>query len=247
MARSAEPELTVAGDHDRLFRVAAERLAAAARQDVAGRGAFHWALAGGSTPQALYRLLATETFADRIPWSGIHAWFGDERCVPPEHADSNYRMAREALLGHVPIPGPQIHRLVGEDPPREAAEDYIRALCRELPADSGPPVLDLVLLGLGPDGHVASLFPGTAALDAEDWVAAVYVPELEAWRLSLTLPVINAARRVWLLASGPDKARIVRQALAEPGAEPLPVQRLAPRGEWVWFLDAAAAGEINAP
>lgn len=236
------PEITVADDRQGLYRAVAERLAAAAQMDVAGRAAFHWALAGGSTPEGLYRLLAGEDFTGRIPWPRVHAWFGDERCVPPDHPDSNYRMAVTALLDHVPVGG--VHRMAGEADPHEAADAYARELERVLSAPGGVPVLDLVLLGLGPDGHVASLFPDTAALGSEDPVTAVYVPHLDTWRLSLTLPVLNAARRIWLLASGPDKAAIAGAALADPGSRRLPVQRLAPRGEWTWFLDAAAAAEL---
>jgi len=125
---------------------------------------------------------------------------------------------------------------------RETFDEAGEALGRDLPAAvGGVPVFDLVLLGLGPDGHVASLFPGTRALTASQAATAVYVPKLDAWRLSLSLPVLNAARRVWLLASGGDKAVVVRQALGESGDDPLPVQRLAPRGDWAWYLDAAAA------
>ncbi|MEF8793050.1 6-phosphogluconolactonase [Thiohalorhabdus sp.] len=239
------PEISVAEDRQSLYRAVAERLTAAARGDAAGRGAFHWALAGGSTPEGLYRLLAGPDFARRIPWPQVHAWFGDERCVPPGHPDSNYRMARSALLDHVAVG--RVYRMAGEAEPREAAAAYARQLREALPAPEGVPVLDLVVLGLGPDGHVASLFPDTDALVSEAPVAAAYVPRLAAWRLSLTVPVINSARRVWLLASGPDKAAVVATALAEPGAQPLPVQRLAPRGEWLWFLDAAAAAELPRP
>lgn len=237
------PEITVADDRQGLYRAVAERLTAAAQADAAGRGTFHWTLAGGSTPEGLYRLLAGEDLTARIPWPRVHAWFGDERCVPPDHPDSNYRMAVTALLDDVPVGG--VHRMAGEADPHEAADAYGRELERVLPASEGVPVLDLVLLGLGPDGHVASLFPSTDALASQDPVVAVYVPHLDVWRLSLTLPVLNAARRVWLLANGPDKAGIVATALAEPGSQPLPVQRLAPRGEWLWFLDAAAAAELS--
>ncbi|HKJ71829.1 MAG TPA: 6-phosphogluconolactonase [Gammaproteobacteria bacterium] len=239
------PLLTVEDSPERLARVVAERVTAAAREDAAGRGAFHWALAGGSTPEALYRVLAGADVARRLPWSRMHAWFGDERCVPPDHPDSNYRMARAALLDHVPLPAEQVHRMAGEAPPERAAAAYADELGAALPARDGVPQLDLVLLGLGPDGHVASLFPGTTGLDAAEPATAVHVPRLDAWRLTLTPPVINAARRVWLLASGPGKADIVHAALGEPGGEPLPVQRLAPRGEWRWFLDAAAAARVE--
>jgi 6-phosphogluconolactonase len=239
------PRLIIEDSRDRLFRTVAEHLLAAADEAVAGRGGFHWALAGGATPEGLYRLLAAPGYAARLPWSATHVWFGDERCVPPDHPDSNFRMASRALLDHVPVAPGQVHRMAGEGPPEAAAADYAEALGRDLPAAAGGvPVLDLVLLGLGPDGHVASLFPGTQALTASQAATAVYVPKLGAWRLSLSLPVLNAARRVWLLASGGDKAAVVRQALGEPGDDPLPVQRLAPRGDWAWYLDAAAADGV---
>lgn len=195
----------------------------------------------------LYRLLAGPAFRSALPWQRLHVWFGDERCVPPEDPDSNYRRVLESGLTERLAPE-RLYRLRGEDSPEQAARDYAEALRRLLPSSAeGTPVLDLILLGLGTDGHVASLFPGTAALAASEPVSANYVPKLETWRLTLTLPTLNAARRVWLLTAGEAKASVVARALDPTEAEALPVQRLAPAGEWVWFLDRAAASGLTCP
>lgn len=240
------PELVFRETSERLFGEAARRLIAAADEDVAARGAFHLALAGGSTPEGLYRLLAGPSWEGKIPWDGLHVWFGDERCVPPEDPASNYRMAREAWLGRSPLPQHRLHRMPGEAVPEEGARLYARELAQQLPlAPDGTPILDLVLLGLGPDGHVASLFPETRALAASSPVAANYVPAPQAWRLTLTLSVINAARRVWLLVTGPEKAAMVARARQGRNEEALPVQRLDPGGQWLWLLDREAAAHID--
>jgi len=240
------PELIIRETSDRLFGEAAHRLIAAADEDVAARGTFHLALAGGSTPEGLYRILAGAPWEERIPWDGLHIWFGDERCVPAGDPASNSRMARQAWLGQSPLPEDRIHRMSGEVPPEEGAQLYARELAQHLPrAPDGPPVFDLVLLGLGTDGHVASLFPGTEALAASSPVAANYVAALQAWRLTLTLPVINAARRVWLLVTGPEKAGMVARARQGGSEESLPVQRLDPGGQWLWLLDRQAAAHID--
>ena len=237
------PERIVHADADALAEAAAARLASTMRTAVAHRGAFHVALAGGRTPEALYRRLAAPDYAD-LPWDHCHVFFGDERCVPPDHPDSNYRMARQALLDHVPVPHAQVHRMAGEKEPRTAATAYSERLRGALPAPDGVPVLDLVLLGLGGDGHVASLFPDTAALEAPEPAAANWVPSLEAWRLTLTYSVLNAGRALWVLAAGEGKAAVVARALGPLTEPPLPVQRLAPRGEYLWLLDRAAAAEV---
>lgn len=241
------PRLHILQDEAALYRACAECFADIAGKATAARGGFHVALSGGSTPAGLYRLLASPEWTQRVDWSRTHVWFGDERCVPPDHADSNFRLAQKLLLAHVPVPPGQVHRLAGEQPPAQAAAAYARSLDETLPHALGLPRLDLVLLGLGPDGHIASLFPGTAALDERAALAtAVFVPRLEAWRLSLTLPVLENARHVMLMVAGAGKAEVVRQALCESvGAEPLPVQRLQPRGDQAWFLDAAAARDID--
>lgn len=236
---TAAPALHVLPDAAALYRAVAERLLALGEQAIAARGAFHLALAGGATPRGLYALLAGPGLAGRLDWTRVQLYFGDERCVAPDHPDSNYRMVREALLDHLPV-APQVHRIAGERAPGQAAADYAALLASQLPDG----VFDLVLLGLGPDGHIASLFPGSAALDERRaTVAAVYLPLLDAWRISLTLPLLNRARHLLLLVSGAAKAAVVRQALHDATAA-LPVQRLRPHGTLEWFLDAAAAARL---
>jgi 6-phosphogluconolactonase len=230
-------------------RSAAEEVVLAASRAAAARGRFTVALAGGATPRRLYALLADESapFRGRIPWDHTHVFFGDERPVPPEHPDSNYRMAREALLDRVPAAS--VHRVPGEDP--GAAERYEDELRRffEVPSGGPPPRLDLLLLGLGPDGHTASLFPGSAALDERArWVVSPYVDRLGTRRTTLTLPILNRARAALFLVSGAEKAGALAQVLAPaPGAALLPAARVRPDGGGpVWIFDEAAASRLGA-
>lgn len=241
-----EPRVHIAQDEPALFQACAERLVSVAAESIARHGGFHWAVAGGATPQGLYRLLASPSFRDRVDWSLVHIWFGDERCVPPEDAQSNFRMVREALLDAVSVPPAQVHRVQGELPPEAAASDYADALRRHLPEADKVPQFDLVLLGSGPDGHIASLFPGTDALRKRRPAAAVYVPKLESWRISITLPLINTACHVILLLSGAKKADLVRHVFRHSAdTNPLPVQMIRPSGELEWFLDDEAARHIT--
>jgi len=237
------PHLHIAADPDALAALAADHWRAAAAAAIAARGAFHVTLSGGTTPKRLYQRLATD--AADLDWSRVHVWFGDERCVPADHPDSNYRMAREALLDHVPA---HAHP-VPVDPfrCRHSAHLYAGELLRHAPLDGdGVPVFDLVMLGMGSDGHVASLFPGTCVLHDERLAAAVYVPRLRTWRISLTLPVINRARSVMLLVAGADKAATLARVLAAPGDPAgLPAQRVQPAGDCTWYLDAAAAAQLK--
>lgn len=240
--------MRVAPDAPALMRLAAEELAARAEDAVAVRGRFTLALAGGSTPRALYALLSDPAapYRARIPWDRAQLLFGDERCVPPDHPDSNYGMAARELLSRVAVPPASVHRMRGEDPdPERAARDYEAELCEVFAlGEDERPRFDLVLLGLGPDGHTASLFPGTSALDeTARLVAAPFVPRLGAHRLTLTYPVLDAARAVLFLASGADKAERVADVL-ERGAD-LPAARVRPAdGELLWLLDAAAAARL---
>lgn len=241
-----ERRLHIHTDQAALARAVAARFEALARAAITSRGGFHVALAGGSTPRLLYRLLATPEWRGRIDWTAAHVYFGDERCVAPEHPDSNYGMARESLLQHVDIPAEQIHRIEAEDPDHAAAaRRYANVLQRHLPRSPahGAGRFDLVLLGLGPDGHVASLFPDSAILgEHEAWAAAVHVDKLRAWRISLTYPVINAARHILLVVAGDNKAAIVKDVLVKArGASPYPASRLRPEGEIEWYIDHAAA------
>ncbi|MEW6646469.1 MAG: 6-phosphogluconolactonase [Pseudomonadota bacterium] len=239
MSRPA-PQLHILPDPDALYRAAAERLLELGNQTLAQHDAFHLALAGGATPQGLYALLARQP--ERLDWSRVHLYFGDERGVPPEHRDSNYRMVREALLDHLPA-APQVHRISGELAPEQAAADYAALLRHHLPAEG----FDLLLLGLGPDGHIASLFPGGDALNQrKQAVAADYVPKLDSWRITLTLPALNRARHVMLLVSGAHKADVLRHVLRNIAhANPLPVEMLRPKGQLEWFVDAQAARHIT--
>lgn len=242
-----KPATHILPDETALYRAAAERVVQIAGEAIKARGSFHLVLSGGRTPEGLYTALAQPEFAERVDWQHTHVYFGDERTVPPEHADSNFRLAHECLLAHVPVPDTQVHRMAGEHPAAEAAAAYAEVLARHVPSEHGWPRFDLVLLGMGLDGHVASLFPDTTALTVTDaTVVAVYVPKLNTRRITLTFPVLNHARHVLLLVAGAKKAAVVQQALREPsGPHPLPVQCLRPQGELEWFLDAQAGAGLR--
>ncbi|HEX9007363.1 MAG TPA: 6-phosphogluconolactonase [Bacteroidota bacterium] len=209
-------------------------------------------LSGGSTPRAVYQLLATDEFRSRVEWLHLHLFWGDERCVPPTSPESNYRMVRETLLESVPVPAGHIHRIHGELPPAQAAIAYEDELRAVFGTERGAlPRPDLVLLGLGEDGHTASLFPGTAVLQEERrLVADVYVDRLNASRVTLTFPVLNNARAVLFLVSGPSKAAALAAVLRNPAsgspASGLPASRLLPRdGDLFWYVDHDAAAQLS--
>lgn len=229
-------------DTDALARAVAQHVVTLANDTRSKRRPFTVALAGGSTPRPAYERLATPEFSERIEWDRVHVFWGDERCVPPDHPDSNYRMACEALLDHVPIPDTNVHRMQGELTPRKASQAYeteIRELFYEIDVSG----FDLILLGLGEDGHTASLFPGTDALNVQGrWVAANHVEKLGTWRLTLTLPAINAANDVTFVVAGERKRDILQRMLVpESDASTLPAQRVQPRdGRLVWMVDRAA-------
>jgi 6-phosphogluconolactonase len=225
-----------------LYHGAAEYWGKIARLAIEQRGAFHVALAGGNTPKGLYQLLASKPYISQVDWSRVYIYFGDERYVPMDHPDSNYRMAREALLDLVPIPPQQILRIQTEfSDPQLAADNYTRLLQSSLPEGI---CLDLILLGVGSDGHTASLFPETSILAVRNrLVAAVYVEKLSAWRISMTYPVIERARQILFLVTGVDKAPVIARVLAGPQGRDFPVQRLQAKGEVHWYLDADAAYE----
>ncbi len=233
-------------DRDALMRAAATQFVAASQRAVESRGRFAVALSGGSTPRGLYELLAVEPLRSRVDWASVHVFWGDERAVSPDHESSNFRMAEEALLRKVPLPLQNVHRIRAELPPEQAAADYERVLrdffLERLISACG--TFDLVLLGMGNDGHTASLFPGTAAIHERDhWAAAHYVTALEAWRITLTPPVLNAARLALFLVSGSDKAEALRQVLDGPHQpDVLPAQAIRPTsGDVTWMLDVDAA------
>lgn len=223
---------------------AAEALARLTEKAIAQQGKFRLALAGGNTPRLLYERLAQTPYLEQIEWSKVEIFFGDERCVPPDHPDSNFRMAHESLLGRVSIPPEQIHRMRGEIDPVLAAREYEAAL--KAVFGSVLPAFDLLLLGLGEDGHTASLFPGSTALKHQKhWVTAVEhhrLPPPLVIRISLTLPALNAAREVWFLVSGAGKANILKRVLKPEGeTDLLPAQQVQPvSGELVFLVDQAA-------
>jgi 6-phosphogluconolactonase len=239
---------------DALMHAAAELWVAAAASAIGASGRFAVALSGGATPQRLYRLLADDPYVSGVDWSQVHVFWGDERCVPPDDPASNYRMAREALLARVPIPAESIHRIRGEDEPAAAAAAYERDLRATFATPDGSPRLspgsrfDLVMLGLGEDGHTASLFPGTPALhESARWVVPVHPAALPTARVTLTPAVINAASEIVFLVSGRARATTLRRVREEP-REPavLPAQIIAPRaGRLRWLVDADAAAETE--
>lgn len=208
---------------------------------------FAVALSGGATPKAMLEMLATPEYAPRVDWSRVQVFWSDERCVPPDNPNSNFRMAQAALLMHVPLPARNIHRMQGELDPQQAATAYDQLL-REFFGSS--PAFDLVYLGLGPDGHTASLFPDSAALDVQDRnCVANRVSEkvVSPWRLTLTYPAINAAKAVMFLVQGAEKADIVARVLHGPrDVRALPAQGVAPQaGTLTWLLDSAAAKKLG--
>ena len=242
-----EREIVMLADLNAVTLEAADRWVALANGSVAARGRFSVALSGGSTPRALFSALASDAYRDRIEWSRVFVFWSDERCVPPDHADSNYRMARETLLSRVPLPPGSVHRMRGEVNPEQAALEYEQTVRREVLPRDGLPSLDLILLGMGPDGHTASLFPGTPALhDSARLVAANYVPKLNAHRITFTPPLINAASNVIFLVAGADKADVLRAVLeGEYKPDVLPSQVVRPTdGSLTWLVDRAAAGRL---
>jgi 6-phosphogluconolactonase len=240
-------EVRVLPDPDEAARAAAHELFHAAGQAIANRGVFRIALSGGSTPVRFFRQLARDPWRRRPEWAGTQFFFVDERCVPPDHERSNYRLAKEHLFDPLEVPSKLIFRMRGEDDPESAAADYESVLTREVGNGPGPPRLDFTLLGVGSDGHTASLFPGTPALGVRDRaVAANWVPEQNEWRLTLTLPVLNASRWAVFLVTGRDKSAVVA-AVAErkTGSRELPASLVRPTaGSLIWIVDEAAASEL---
>ena len=230
------PEIVVLPDPIALAREAADRFVVLARSAIASQGRFTVALSGGSTPQLLYEQLVTQP----IEWQHVHIFWGDERCVPPDHPDSNYGMAQRTLLSHIDIPAQNVHRLHGEIDPVQAAQHYEA----ELRAVFGTrPRFDLILLGMGTDAHTASLFPGTPALhERQRWVVAQYVDQLRANRLTLTPPIINDAANVIFLIAGSDKAAALRSVWHGPhDPDRFPAQSVMPTtGHVTWLVDQVA-------
>lgn len=235
------PEIKVVPDATALAAEGADRWVKLAEQAIAERGRFSVALSGGHTPEAMFKLLAQDPYRSQVAWENVEIFFGDERCVPPDSPESNHRMASESLLRKVPIPGDNIYRIRGEIDPSDAAIEYGQML-KEKFGDGG---LDLIYLGMGPDGHTASLFPGTEALaETKHRCVANFVPKLNAWRVTMSAPFINRARNVIFLVAGADKAERVAEVLeGPPDPQRLPSQLIRPtEGQLTWILDAGAAG-----
>jgi 6-phosphogluconolactonase len=237
------PKITVFDEAAEAARAVAARFAELAREAIDARGVFTVALSGGQTPKRTYQLLASDEFRERVDWDKVHVFFGDERCVPPTDADSNYRMVAGALLSRVSIPERNIHRMRGEGDTVANARLYEDEL-QTFFAGAAWPRFDLVLLGMGDDGHTASLFPGTQALtEKRAWVAGVWVEKLNAYRITLSVPAINHAAHVIFLITGASKAERLAEVI-NGGDERarLPAQLIRPEdGSLEFFLDRAAA------
>lgn len=256
MLSKSDAQVRVYKDQQEVALKVARHFARLADQYVIGCGHFTVALAGGSTPRAMFKHLAEEPFLDTVPWSSIYFFWGDERCVAPDHADSNFRMAQETLLSKVPVPEENIFRIPAENPDHDrAAQEYSDTLSRFFLAGPGAPRaataplsnlprFDLMLLGMGPDGHTASLFPGTSALNANDRIAvANFVEKLGVHRITLTAATINNARNVTFVVAGEDKADALKAVLEGPHRpETYPSQLIRPRnGTLLWLVDERAA------
>jgi 6-phosphogluconolactonase len=222
----------------------ADQFVEAARSALEQRGSFFVALAGGTTPKAAYELLAQEPRRSKIDWKDVHVLFGDERCVPPQSEDSNYNMAAGAFLRSVDIPNQNVHRIHGEDDPVRAASQYATLLVE---MTGRPPALDLILLGMGADGHTASLFPGAdPRVNEQQFVRAVYVDKLRAHRITFTPLVINNAAHVVIAIEGLPKAPALYAVLKGPYEPSVhPIQIISPKhGTLTWLVDRAAAAEL---
>jgi 6-phosphogluconolactonase len=244
-------ELEIVSHNEVLTRKAAGAIVQQMAETLERNTTFSIALSGGSTPRALYSLLADEaSFHGRVPWDKVHFFWGDERHVPPDHSDSNYRMANEAMLSKVPVPPENIHRVRAEEPDaNKVAEAYELELMDFFQLEAGqPPRFDCVLLGMGPDGHTASLFPGTEALHEHNrLVAANWVEEFSSYRITMTVPVLNNADIVMFLVSGDEKAGALREVLrGDEPPERFPAKLIRPlHGKLLWLVDQAAARDLT--
>lgn len=229
-------------------RAMAQLIAQIADSTIALRDRFTLVLSGGNTPREAYKMLGDE-FGREIEWSQTHVFWGDERCVPFEHPDNNAKMARETLLNYVPISIDHMHRVQSFHDPETAAALYQMELQHFFMGRGGVPRFDLILLGIGGDGHTASLFPDTPALDeTERWFVPNYIPKLDATRMTMTFPVLNAAANIVFLVLGEDKADALAHILANQDDPPLPAARIAPpHGKVMWIVDDAAASKLDNP
>lgn len=235
-------------DSNTLSHEAAQHVVRLATEAIANHGRFTIALSGGSTPKALYSLLGNEPYRSQIDWALVEIFWSDERCVPPDSSDSNYQLAQEVLLSNVPIAANQVHRMPADKPDRDAAsQEYTQEMQRIFGTD-GIPSFDLLQLGMGPEGHTASLFPHQASLhEQQRLVMPVNVPKPPPPRLTFTPPLLNAARHVLFLVTGSEKADALQAVLEgsyQPEEYPAQIVR-PPHGEVTWMLDTAAAGKLQ--
>ena len=248
MPRKTIADYLVYDTPQRLAHAAAEVFAKYSSDGVAARGVARIAISGGSTPKRMLALLAEEPFRSQIDWEKLRLYWVDERCVPADHADSNYRMTREQLLSKVPLAEENVFRMEGELNPEDAASRYEATLRNSFRLEGAEaPAFDLVLLGMGDDGHTASIFPNTSAIDAMGTlVAANHVPQKDSWRITLTWPVINHGRRVVFLVEGAAKAEVLREVLlGSYDPDRLPAQLIRPEnGQIGLLLDAEAARRL---
>jgi 6-phosphogluconolactonase len=236
-----QPRILVCPDPAAVASAAADLVADAAASAIREHDLFTLALSGGHTPALLYETLAAEPYLSRIEWPKVEFFFGDERCVPPQHPDSNFAVAQKLLFDRAPIPADNIHRIRGEIEPEAAAIEYGQLLKRTF-GDGG---VDLALLGMGTDGHTASLFPHTAALaETHHRCVANYVPHLKSWRVTMSAPFLNRSAAVVVMATGKDKALRIEEVLeGERDPQRLPIQLIdPPEGTLTWLMDTAAAG-----
>jgi len=235
------PEITIVPDMAALSRAGTDEIVRCAKERIAARGRFTIALSGGSTPQGAHALLAQQK---DLLWERIYVFFGDERHVPPDDKQSNYRAARESLLSKIPIPSENVHRIPAELDAPVAAQQYEDDLRKFFQLPPGEwPRFDLIMLGMGPDGHTASLFPNTRALNENSrWVVANRVEKLNTWRITFTFPLINHAAEILYLVAGDDKAEVLRDVLEGQKSDAYPTQRVQPvNGKLMWIIERGAA------
>jgi 6-phosphogluconolactonase len=244
-------EIQIVEDAEAVSRTAAEMMVSQALQNLKSKDSFAVALSGGSTPKNMFAILANDAaLREQMPWDSVHFFWGDERHVPPDHADSNYRMTNEVMFSRVPVPPENIHRIRAENPDAgKAAEDYEQELRRFFKLETEQlPAFDCVFLGMGPDGHTASLFPGTKALhERKQLVVSNWVAKFQSFRITLTAPVLNNADTVIFLVSGEEKAEPLRVVLeGQKQTDRFPSQLIEPtHGKLLWLVDRAAARKLR--
>ncbi|MBY0523550.1 MAG: 6-phosphogluconolactonase [Gemmataceae bacterium] len=245
------PTIRIVPDKEQVSRDATDEFVRLAKASIAARGRFTVALSGGSTPRRMFELLAADPYRSQVDWPHVQFFWGDERSVPPDNKDSNYHMANEAMLGKLNLAEGQVHRIQAERADRDqAARDYQAEIARAfgVDPDGPPPAFDLVLLGMGPCGHTASLFPHTTALkESKRWVVVNFVRKFNTDRVTLTAPILNRAANITFLVAGADKAPALYEVLeGAPNADEYPSQLIRPdQGQLLWLLDVSAAAQLK--